>query len=199
MATRSGRRRGDSGTRDAIRAAAIRQFAERGYDRTSLRSIAADAGVDPALVGYFFTSKQRLFVEVTELPVAPERVVAAVFDGDRDGLGLRLATFLVNAFEQPEARRRLIGLVRAAASEPEAARIFRERIATQIFARIVNALDVPDADVRASLLASQIAGLIMARYVIALEPLASLPPQRIVTAIAPNLQRYLTEPLDGGM
>ena len=86
--------------------------------------------------------------------------------------------------------------MRAAAAEPEAARIFRERIATQIFARVVNALDVPDADVRASLLASQIAGLVMARYVIALEPLASLPPQRIVAAIAPNLQRYLAEPLD---
>lgn len=195
MARRSGRRPGESLTREAIRTTAGRQFAERGYDRTTLRSIAAEAGVDPALVTYFFGTKQQLFAEVTELPFDPEQIIPRLFAGDRAELGRRFATFLVTALEQPEVRRRMTGLVRAAATEPEAARTVRELLSTKVFARIVAALDVPDADVRAGLLASQVVGLVMARHVVALEPLVSLPAEQLAAAIAPTLQRYLTEPL----
>ena len=156
MARRSGRRPGESGTREAILAAAGRQFAERGYDRTSLRSIAAEAGVDPALVAYFFDSKQQLFVDVTELPFAPEEVVPTVFAGDRARLGQRLATFLLTALAQPEVQRRMTGLVRAAASEPAAAEMVRELISTRVVTPIIEALDVPDAPLRANLLGSQV-------------------------------------------
>lgn len=196
MARRSGRRPGASGTREAIRAAAGRQFAEQGYDRTSMRSVAGEAGVDPALVAHFFGSKHQLFVHVMELPFDPERVVALVFAGEREQIGRRLADFLLATLEIPEARRRMTGLVRAAASEPEAARMVRELIAREVLARIVDALGVDDADLRASLLGSQVVGLIMARYVVAVEPLASLPAERVAAAIAPNLQRYLTGPLE---
>ena len=189
---RSGRRPGDSGTRDAIHAAAGRQFAELGYDRTSMRSVAREAGVDPALVAHFFGSKQALFVAVVELPFDPASVVPALFAGDRDGLGRRLADFLLATLEDPDARRRMTGLVRAAASEPQAARMVRELVTQQVFARIVAALDVGDAELRATLLGSQVVGLVMARYVLGLEPLASLPPDAVAAAIAPNLQRYLT-------
>jgi AcrR family transcriptional regulator len=195
MARRSGRRPGDSGTREAIRAAASRQFAELGYDRTSMRSIARDAGVDPALVAHFFGSKHRLFVDVVELPFDPELVVPTIFAGAREELGRRLADFILAAFEIPEARRRLTGLVRAASSEPDAARMVRELITREVFARVVDALGVDDADLRASLLGSQVVGLVMARYIVGIEPLASLPAERVAAAIAPNLQRYLTGPL----
>lgn len=195
MARRSGRRPGDSGTREAIRAAASRQFAELGYDRASMRSIARDAGVDPALVAHFFGSKHQLFVDVVELPFDPEQVVATIFAGEREELGRRLADFLVTALEIPEARRRITGIVRAAASEPDAARMVRELITREIFSRVVEALGVEDADLRASLLGSQTVGLVMARYIVGIEPLASLPPERVAAAIAPNLQRYLTGPL----
>jgi AcrR family transcriptional regulator len=193
---RSGRRPGESGTRDAIRAAAGRQFAEQGYDRTSMRSVAKEAGVDPALVAHFFGSKSRLFVDVVELPFDPAHVVPLIFTGPRAEVGERLARFLVGLLEAPEARRRVTGLVRAAASEPEAARMVRELIMREVLGRIVEALDVADADVRATLVGSQVVGLVMARYVLAVEPLASLPPDALAAAIAPNLQRYLTEPLD---
>jgi AcrR family transcriptional regulator len=195
MARRSGRRPGDSDTRAAIRAAAGRQFAERGYDRTSLRSIAAEAGVDPALVAHFFGSKHKLFVEVVELPFDPAQAFQTVFAGEREGVGHRLAHFLVMLFEEPEAQRRMTGLVRAAASEPEAARMVREVVTRQILARIVEELGVGDAEVRASLVSSQVVGLLMARYIVGIEPLASLPAEWVAAAIGPNLQRYLTEPL----
>lgn len=195
MTRRSGRRPGDSGTRTAIRAAAGRQFAELGYDRASLRSIATEAGVDPALIAHFFGSKHRLFVEVVELPFDPEQVVPIIFAGDPGAAGQRLASFLLTALEDPEVRRRMTGLVRAASSEPEAARMVRELVTREVFARIVEALGVDDADVRASLVGSQVVGLVMARYVVCIEPLASLPADTVAAAIAPNLQRYLTEPL----
>lgn len=95
MARRSGRRPGDSGTRAAIRAAAARQFAERGYDRTSIRSIAGEADVDPALVAHFFNTKHQLFVDVVELPFDPGQILPMVFAGERERIGLALAEFLL--------------------------------------------------------------------------------------------------------
>lgn len=202
MARRSGRRPGDSGTREAIRAAASEQFSERGYDRPSMRSIAQQAGVDPALVSHFFGSKHALFVDVVELPFDPEQVVPMLFGGgERADIGERLATFLIGVLETPDGRRRVTGLVRAAASEPEAAQMVRDLLTREIFARVVEQLRVDDADLRANLVASQVIGLVMARYIVGLQPLASLPPGEIVAAVAPALQRYLTGPLrpaDGG-
>jgi AcrR family transcriptional regulator len=192
---RSGRRPGDSGTRTAIRTAAARQFAERGFDRTSLRSIAAEAGVDQKLVAHFFGTKQELFVEVVQLPFDPAEAVPAVFGGDPEHAGERVAEFVVGVLENPESRRPLVGLVRAATTEPEAARMVRELLTREILARIVAELGSDDADLRASLLGSQVVGLLMARYIVRIEPLASLPAPTVAAAIAQNLHRYLVEPL----
>jgi AcrR family transcriptional regulator len=191
----SGRRPGDSGTREAILQAARRQFAERGYDRTSLRSVALEAGVDPTLVSHFHGSKQQLFVTVVELPFDPAAVLPGVLTGDRSTVGVRLARFLVGMLESDDGRRRMTGLVRAAASEPEAARLVRELITRRVFAPIAESLGVDDAPLRASLVGAQVVGLVMARYVVAVEPLASADPAAVADAIAPNLQRLLTEPL----
>lgn len=192
---RSGRRPGESGTREAIRAAAARRFAELGYDRTSLRSIAREAGVDQKLVAYFFGTKQQLFVEVVRLPFDPALVVPEVFGGEPEGVGERVAQFIVTLLENPQARQPLVGLVRAATSEPEAARMVRELVTRELIGRIAETLGVDDADFRASLVGSQIVGLLMARYIVGLEPLASLPAERVAAAIAPTLQRYLVGPL----
>lgn len=196
MAGRSGRRPGDSGTREAIRAAAIEQFSERGYDRPSMRSIAQQAGVDPALVKHYFGSKHALFVDVVELPFDPAQVIPTVFGGgDRGQVGARLAAVLLGVFEQPAARQRVIGLVRAAASEPEAARMVRELLTREIFARVVEQLQVDDAALRANLVASQVIGVVMARYIVGVEPLASMAAEDVAALVAPTLQRYLVEPL----
>lgn len=193
--TRSGRRPGDSGTRDAIQAAAREQFARQGYDRTSMRSVALAAGVDPTLVSHFFGSKQRLFAEVMQLPFDPAVVLPPILAGDRAGIGTRLAGFIVGVLQSPEGKARMTGLIRAAASEDAAAVVVRERVSRDILAPLAAGLGSDQPELRGSLAASQLVGLVMARHVVGIEPLASLPPERVAALIAPTLQRYLTEPL----
>lgn len=192
---RPGRRPGTSRTREGIADAARRLFADRGFDRTSLRAVADAAGVDQALVSHYYGSKQQLFVAVTELPFEPELVVPQLVSGDRATLGRRVAEFLLSILESVEGRSRITGLVRAAASEPEAARMVRELVSNRIFKPLAESLDVDDAPLRATLVGSQVIGLTMARYVVQVEPLASADPETVVAAIAPTLQRYLLEPL----
>ena len=192
---RTGRRPGSSDTREAIAAAARRRFGELGYERTTIRAIATEAGVDPALVVHFFGSKQKLFLSVMTLPFEPEKVMPEVLAGRRSQAGLRLARFAVGQLEDPRAQATITGIVRAAASEPEAASMVRDLVAGRVVGSIAKGLGVADAPLRASLVGSQIVGLVMARYVVCVEPLASLPPEALIEAIAPNLQRYLTGPL----
>jgi AcrR family transcriptional regulator len=192
---RPGRPPGDSRTREQIAAAARRQFAELGYERTTIRSIAKEAGVDPALVHHFFGSKQRLFLSVTELPLQPEEVLPGVLAGRRSEAGMRLARFSVELWENPEARERLAGILRAAVSEPEAAQMARELATERFVGAISESLGVDDAPLRASLISSQGIGIAMARYILRVEPLASMDPDALVEAIAPTFQNYLTGPV----
>jgi AcrR family transcriptional regulator len=192
---RSGRRPGESGTRAAIAASAGRLFAARGYDRTSLRAIAADAGVDPALVTHYFGSKQRLLIEVASPPIDPKLVVAQVVEGDPDGAGERLARLVLGVLEDPEGRERITAMVRAAASEPEAAALMRDMIVAELYGPMTAALGGDRSEFRANLVGSQVVGLVMARYVVAIEPIASARVEEVVAAIAPTLQRYLMGPL----
>jgi AcrR family transcriptional regulator len=193
--TRAGRRPGESGTREAIADAARRRFAELGYDRTTIRGIAEEAGVDAALVVHFFGSKQELFLKVMELPFEPEEILPQVLEGPKSEAGLRVARFAVGMIENRDSRNVLTGILRAAASEPHAAELARDLVANRVVAAFARSLAVDQPELRGNLIASQVVGLIMARYVIRVEPLASLDPQALVEAIAPNLQRYLTRPL----
>jgi AcrR family transcriptional regulator len=196
---RTGRRPGTTATREAIADAARRSFAERGYDRTTIRGIADEAAVDAALVAHFFGSKQRLFLSVMTLPFEPEEVMPKVLGGRRSQAGLRLARFAVGMLEDPDARSTLTGIVRAAASEPEAANMVRDLVAGRIVGAIAHTLDVADAPLRATLVATQLVGLIMVRYVVRVEPLASVEAEALIQAIAPNLQRYLTGPVSSSV
>ena len=190
---RGGRRPGDSGTSAAVLAAARRQFAEFGYDRTTMRSVAAEAGVDQKLVGYFFGSKQALFVAATSLPFDPGTSVTTVLSGDRKGRGDRLARLVVGLLEDPDSGSRLVGLVRAAAAEQEAARMVRDLFSQEIWSPASTALPVDQPELAINLVATQLLGLVMARYVIGVEPLASLPADEVAALLAPILHRYLTE------
>jgi AcrR family transcriptional regulator len=190
-----GRRPGESGTREAIAAAARLLFSERGYDRTTIRGIADQADVDPALVNHFFGSKLDLFATVTALPDELAAAIPRIADGPKSRAGERLAEFLMDVLEDPDRRAAILSLVRAAASEPEAARAVREIVSERVLSPIAESLAADQPKLRASLINSQMVGLVMARYVVALEPLASLPRDEVVRAIAPNLQRYLAGPL----
>src|SRR5918995_1834313 len=161
-----GRRRGESGTREAIAEAAGRLFGGEGYDRVTVRAIAAAAGVDPALVIHYFGTKERLFLSVAGLPIPPDEVVARLVEGDRSSAGRP---------EDPRERARITAVVRAAASEPSAAELMRELLSREVTLPLAEALGSEDAALRANLAGSQVVGLIMARYVVGVEPLASAP------------------------
>jgi AcrR family transcriptional regulator len=193
---RAGRRPGPTNTREAILAAARRQFSDLGYDRTTLRSVASEAGVDPSLVVHFFGSKQRLFMTVVELPVDPAMVVEQVVAGPRAEVGMRMAKLLVEALEDEDVRSRWVAMIRAAASEPEAARVLRELLETRVFTPLAEALGGDEAAFRATLAGTQLVGLGMARFVVAVEPIASADPEKIAAAVAPTFQRYLVGEID---
>jgi AcrR family transcriptional regulator len=192
---RSGRRPGGPDTRGEIAAAAGRLFSERGYDRTSMRAVAAEAGVDPALVSHYFGSKQRLFVETVKLPIDPA-VVTAVAAAGAEGAGERLARAVIGVLESPPGRERATSIVRAAASEPEAAALLREQLHEQLLGPVARELGGDEPELRANLCGSQMVGLVMARYIVGIEPLAGTDPERVIRAIAPVLQHYLTGDLE---
>jgi AcrR family transcriptional regulator len=192
---RRGRRPGPSGTREAITQAARRQFSELGYDRASIRSVAGEAGVDPALVVHYFGSKQRLFLAAIELPFEVGDLVERLETGPREQVGERVARFALEVLGNPDARARWTGMIRAAASDPDAAGLLREVLTQRIFEPLAEALGSEDAQLRANLASSQMVGLVMARYIIAIEPLASADAETLASAIAPTLQRYLVGPL----
>jgi AcrR family transcriptional regulator len=191
---RSGRRRGTTQTREAIALAAQTQFAEVGYDRATFRSIATAAGVDPALVVHFFGSKEQLFHEVMKLPSGLADALVGLVQGPRDEIGRRVAEVIVAGFENPAAQRIIVGRIRSASQHPEAAELVRQAVAGDL-ARLTAALDVDRPDVRAVLAGVQVVGTALARYVVRVEPLASMPAPQLIELLAPTFQRLLVEPL----
>jgi AcrR family transcriptional regulator len=188
----SARRRGprqDAGeAREAILDAARRRFADQGFEGATMRAIAGDAGVDPALVSYYFGSKSGLFVESLRLPVNPGDAIDALLAEGTEDLGARLVTRFLEVWDNPATGEPIIGVLRSASSQPQLMRGFIE---SQIVPRIAGAIEGPDAELRATAVGSQMLGLALARYVLRVEPLASAPPEAIVALIGPTLQRYL--------
>jgi AcrR family transcriptional regulator len=200
---RVGRPAGSPPNREAILAAARDQFAARGYESATIRGIAAVAGVDPALVHHYFGSKDRLFAAAVELPLAPSAVVPELLAGDVGGLGERLVRRFLDVWSADPAGRggAMTGLMRSAVSHEDAARMVREFITREVLERLAQALDLPQPRLRAALAGSMLVGLAMTRFVIRVEPIASVDPQTLVACYAPLLQRVLTGPLpdDAGL
>ncbi|MET8834614.1 TetR family transcriptional regulator [Micromonospora sp. NPDC004540] len=197
MARRTGRRPGNPDTREAILAAARAAFAERGFDAASIRAIATAAGVDPALVHHYFGTKEELFRATVAIPIDPARLLPAVLAGGPDGVGERLVRTFLTVWDSPVGGAG-VALLRSAVSSEWTARMLREFLVTQVLRRVLDQLDVDPAQLplRGALVATQVAGLAMMRYVIRLEPVASADPETLVAAIGPTVQRYLTGDLD---
>ncbi|HEY6149486.1 MAG TPA: TetR family transcriptional regulator [Gaiellaceae bacterium] len=191
---RTGRRPGATGTREQIAAAAQSLFAELGYERTTFRRIAADAGVDPALVVHFYGSKEDLFRKVMELPEAISDALVRVAEVPDEEKGRRFAELIVAALENPATRPVVLGRIRSASSHPEAAALVRETV-TRDLSRLTSAITDDRPETRAVLIGAQVVGLALARYIVRVEPLASLPAPEVVDLIAPTFHRYLAEPL----
>ena len=190
-ARRTGRRPGDARTRELILDAARESFGASGYDGTTIRGVADRAGVDPALVHYFFGTKDRLFAAVMDIPVSPTEVVDSLLADGVDGLGERLARRFLALWDDPVTGPPLVGLIRGAASHERSAEQTRG-FAGQILGRIAGAIGRPDAELRASLCGAQLIGTALERYVLRVEPIASADPATIAAWLGPTLQRYLT-------
>ncbi|MET7567852.1 TetR family transcriptional regulator [Streptomyces sp. NPDC005492] len=182
-------------TRDRILTAAREEFAERGYEKTSVRGIAKAAGVDPALVHHYFGTKEQVFESAIEVAFAPALdAPEAVAEGPVDGVGERLTRFIFGVWENPATRRPLLAIVRSAVNNEAAAAVFRRLVVSQVLGRVAAQLDLPDAELRAELAAAQLVGTAMLRYVIKVEPLASADPEQIIARVAPVVQGHLTGP-----
>ncbi|MET0426094.1 MAG: TetR family transcriptional regulator [Actinoplanes sp.] len=198
MVRRSGRRPGNQDTKEAILSAARATFAEKGYDKASIRAIAGDAGVDPALVHHYFGTKEKLFLASLNAPINPGELIPEALSGPREQAGERLVRMALGVWDSP-AGAAALAIFRSALSNEWSARLLREFVVTQILRRAVRelVLDPDEAEMRSALLATQIAGVLVARYVLKVEPLASAAPEKIVAAIGPNVQRFLDDPLPG--
>ncbi|MGW4534861.1 TetR/AcrR family transcriptional regulator [Nocardia sp. NPDC004340] len=195
--TRSGRRPGNSGTREAILDAARVRFAEVGFDKASIRSIATAAAVDPALVHHYFGTKHQLFAAALQLPIDPQEILAGFAVVPLEQLGEHIIRTVVGIWDSP------IGMPAVAAfrsmlasDDPTLARTFLLEV---VLKEIRPRVDSPPGTgaQRAVLAASQLAGLLVTRKILRLEPIASMPIDQLATTIGPTLQRYFTADLDG--
>ena len=191
---RRGRRPGSPDTRAAILAVAREHFASQGFAGASVRGIAAAAGVDSALVHHYFGTKDDLFVAALQLKVDPREVLLPVIEGGVDGAGERLLRLFFSVWEDETARLPLLALVRGV-FEPGGQRLLRDGVFRMIFGPVGVGLDLDDPARRMTLVASQMAGLVMMRYVLEAEPLASAPVDELVATYAPVIQGYLSGPL----
>jgi AcrR family transcriptional regulator len=193
-APRRGRRPGAPDTRAAILAAARELFASSGYAGTTIRGVAAAAGVDAALVHHYFGTKDDLFLAALEVRVDPRVVLAPVADGGVDGAGERLLRVFLSVWDDEETRLPLLGLFRGIV-EPTGAQLVRDGFMRMVLGPLAAALEIDEPDRRMALVASQLAGIVVLRYVVQVEPLASMRGDALVATYAPTLQRYLDGPL----
>ena len=192
-AARRGRRPGDPAvTRQTILEAARTAFAESGYEKVTIRAIAAGAGVDPALVHHHFGSKQELFVAAHDLPVSPALVRAAI-DGTGGTLGERLARSYLSATLADGGP--LEALVRSAMSNPTAREMLRDFVEGEILDAFEGEIEGPDARLRVALAGSHLVGLFMMRRILGIDAVSDAALEDLVIAIAPALDRYLA-PVD---
>ena len=194
---RRGRRPAGEDTRAEILDAARAEFSLRGYDASSLRAIARLAEVDPALVHHYFDGKAALFVEAMSIPVNPMFLIDAILAGPREGVGERLAATFFDIWDSPPGRERLVALIRSAVSHEDAARMLREFLTREVFAKVALSMDVPQPHLRAGMAAAQMIGVAMMRYVIGFEPVVGASTDEIVALVGPTLQRYLADPDPG--
>lgn len=194
---RTGRRPGTAGTetREAILAAAKRLFAERGFERASMRTIAAEAGVDAALITHFFGSKANLLGAAIDWPFDPDRELPRILKAGPDRVGEGLVALFIRTWDREGSRHPVITLMRAAMTEPTAADLLGQFMRTRLFGPLLSELGSDRPDIRANLVAAQLGGLGISRYILCFEPLASAQPRDVVRWVAPSVQRYLTAPL----
>ncbi len=194
---RPGRPPGTSDTRERILDSARELFAANGIDKTSIRAVAARAGVDPALVHHYYGTKQQLFAAAIHIPIDPMQVIGPLRETPVEELGRKLPSLLLPLWDN-ELRTGFIATLRSMLAGTDVG-LFRSFLQEVIAVEIGSRVDNPPGSgrVRVQFVASQLLGVVMARYILELDPFKSIPVEQIAETIAPNLQRYLTGELPG--
>ena len=172
---------------DAARAA----FAARGYARTTLKGVAAAAGVAPEVMRRYYHSKGELFAAAMRLPTDPASAIPALLAPGLEGLGERMVRLMLATLSDPEVREDMLSLIRAGASAATLTRALQEYMEINVIDRVVTAVGVPDARMRVALISSYLVGVGAGRYVIRMEPLASASDEYVVRLVAPTVQALL--------
>lgn len=190
---------GTDDVRDAVLDSARAAFHARGYVRTSMKGVAAAAGVAPEVVTRYWNSKESLFAAAMRLPFDPASAVPELVAPGLDGMGERLTRATLDLLADEESRNDFIALFQAGASATKAARGMQDYVERSIVDRLVRTLGVPDARLRVNLIVSYLMGIATTRYVVRLEPIASMPEDDLVKLVAPTIQNWLdpTKPLRG--
>ncbi len=187
---RAGARAGAS-TKAAIIRAATEEFADRGYEAASLRAIARRAGVDSALVHHYFEDKADLFTASLEVPLRPDRMIAVILSGPRDEVGASIVRYLLEQLDDTKAQSRVVAILRTALGSGPGSRMLKEFLTREVFVRLASATESEDAALRANLAASQLVGILVTRFVLKLDPIATAPKEELVRRVGPVLQWHL--------
>ena len=190
-----GRRPGRADTRGVICRAALALFSSVGYDKVSLRAIAREADVDPALIHHYFSSKSDLFAEVVlDLPLDAERLVADVLSGPRDRFGPAAVAAFLAAYDAPDgARERFTAMLRWAVAQDVSQRPLSEFMSKEVFGAIAEKLGHSDFKLRGQLAVSLVLGMALSRYVLPVPTLASIEDRVIIESLGRAMQQLLVE------
>ena len=192
MPVRGRRPLGSPDARQAVLAAARELFAELGFERTTMRAVAARAGVDPALIYHYFGDKDGLLVAALQPPTDNATVFAGLAD-EADRAGEELVRRLISLWEdRPEVREQMAAILRTGLSHDRASRLLRDILSSFILAALGDVLADDRRELRAALIGSQIGGLMLARYILRVPGAAAASPEDLVQAVGPTVQRYLT-------
>lgn len=191
---RSGRWRTGQQNKRRIIEAARERFMRDGYERATVRAIAADAGVDVAMVYYFFDSKEGLFTaSALTGPEHPLHQLATLLDEGTEDIGPRLVRRFLEHWDEDAGYEPFLTLWRSATIHPQARKVLHDSLAGPIAERVAADFGVVEAELRVELVASHLAGLAFARYQLKIEPLASASIEELVARVGPTVQRYLAE------
>jgi AcrR family transcriptional regulator len=189
--TRSGRRPGAPDTRERIVEVARRAFGARGYDATSLRSIATSAGVDPGLLVHYFGTKEGVFRAAIEAAVQPGQLFRGLDGLSSQDLAEQLVRRYLFVLDREESRDVVMGLIRSAVSNEHAANMLRDLLFQELFTSLEPVINAPDAELRASLIVAQLVGIAVLRYVVRAERIVRVTDEEIVELVRPAIEQYL--------
>jgi AcrR family transcriptional regulator len=195
MPPRGRRPIGGPDAREQILTAAAELFSELGFERTTMRAVAARAYVDAALIHHYFVNKEGLLAAALVLPVDPAALLAGL-DEDPEHAGEAVVRRVLGVWEaDPQTRRHLLGLIRVGLSHEYAAGVLRDLLGRTILTALARVVADDRQSLRAALAGTQIGGLLLGRYVLGIPEVRDATPAELALVIGPVIQHYLTGPI----